>query len=139
MAAASAAKRAASRTRSWCRTRARWRSRPRMSLAVKKIDSMRWRIGARCGPRPFSSLRGGRWIWASSAQVGLELSAAEVLVADDDQHLAGLAFAARDELQADGLLVDLRGGQRQRARGVPSSANSACSRKPQKKRLWLAQ
>src|SRR3954447_4023038 len=32
------------------------------------------------------------------AQVGLELSAAEVLVADDDQHLAGLAFAARDEL-----------------------------------------
>ena len=38
-----------------------------MSLAVEKIDSLRWRIGARCGPRPRSSLRRGRWIWASSA------------------------------------------------------------------------
>jgi len=32
--------------------------------------------------------------------------------------LAGLSFAARDQLQADGLLVDLRGGQRQRAWGA---------------------
>src|SRR5919199_2448939 len=32
------------------------------------------------------------------AEVGLELAAAEGLVADDDQHLAGLTFAARDEL-----------------------------------------
>src|SRR3954468_24395990 len=52
------------------------------------------------------------------AQVGLELAPAEVLVADDDQHLAGLALAARDQLQADGLLVDLRRGQRERARGA---------------------
>src|SRR5215210_7158148 len=51
-------------------------------------------------------------------QIDLELAAAEVFVADDDQDLAGLALAARDQLQADGLLVDLRGGQRQRAWGA---------------------
>ncbi len=31
-----------------------------MSLAVQKIDSIRWRIGARCGPWPGSSVRWGR-------------------------------------------------------------------------------
>src|SRR3954453_3894990 len=50
------------------------------------------------------------------AQLGLELAPAEVLVADDDQHLAGLALAARDHLQTDGLLVDLRRPERKRAR-----------------------
>jgi long-chain acyl-CoA synthetase len=34
-------------------------------LQVQKIDSMRWRIGARCSPRPGSSLRWGRTIVAS--------------------------------------------------------------------------
>src|SRR6266496_1234768 len=51
-------------------------------------------------------------------QVDLELAPAEVLVTDDDQDLPGLAFAARDELQADGLLVDLRRGQCQRPWGA---------------------
>src|SRR4029450_11618053 len=46
-------------------------------------------------------------------EVGFELAPAEVLVADDDQHLAVLAFSARGQLQADRLLVDLGGGQRQ--------------------------
>src|SRR3954467_5708117 len=67
-----------------------------------------------------------RFVFASRAvdrrvqrlQIDLELAAAEVLVTDDDQHLAGLALAARDELQADGLLVDLRRGERQRPRGA---------------------
>ena len=51
-------------------------------------------------------------------ELGLELLAAEVLVADQGQELAGLAAAARDQLQADFFLVDLRGGQRDRARGA---------------------
>ena len=58
------------------------------------------------------------------AQVGLELAPAEVLIADDDQDLGGLAFAARDELQADGLLIDLRGGQRKRAWGAVQRARA---------------
>src|ERR1700737_471606 len=36
------------------------------SLQVEKIDSIRWRIGARCRPWPGSSLRLGRTIVASS-------------------------------------------------------------------------
>src|ERR1035438_3989024 len=50
-------------------------------------------------------------------ELGFEVLATEVLVADQDQHLAGLSLAARDHLQADELLVDFRGGQRERARG----------------------
>src|SRR4051812_44903526 len=46
-------------------------------------------------------------------ELGLKAPAAEVLVADQRQ-LAGLAFAARDQLQADGLLIELGRGQRQR-------------------------
>src|ERR1700694_922485 len=48
-------------------------------------------------------------------QLALELCAAEVLVADEDEHLAGLAFAARDHLHADELLVDFRRGQSERS------------------------
>jgi hypothetical protein len=70
----------------------------------------------------FDALADRRQVWAAPAlvlapravnrrveggEVGLELRSAEVLVADEDQHLAGLALAARDQLQADRLLVDL--------------------------------
>ena len=48
---------------------------------------------------------------SSAARSASNCLAAEVLVADQDQHLSGLAFAARDHLQADVFLVDLRGGQ----------------------------
>src|SRR5919109_5318748 len=51
-------------------------------------------------------------------EFGLEVLAAEVLVADQDQRLTGLTPAAGDQLQADELLVDLRGGQRQRPWGA---------------------
>src|SRR5687767_14806676 len=44
-----------------------WRSSPSRSLQVQKIDSMRWRIGAKCGAWPDSSRRGGRMMCASSA------------------------------------------------------------------------
>ena len=64
-------------------------------------------------------------------QFGLEVLAAEVLVADQNQRLSGCSFAAGDHLYADELLVDLRGGERQ-CSGVPSGANRACSRNPQK-------
>ena len=46
------------------RVRAPWRSRVSRSLQVQKIDSIRWRIGARCGACPVSSLRLGRMIVA---------------------------------------------------------------------------
>src|SRR5829696_671950 len=55
---------------------------------------------------------------AHGGEVGLELLAAEVLVADQRQELAGLTGAARDQLQADLLLVDLRRGQCERSRGA---------------------
>src|ERR1017187_1895208 len=115
MAAASAAKRATRRTRRFSRVRAPCRSRVKMSLQVWKIDSMRWRIGARWGPCPlfvFASRSGDRGV--ECFEVLFELCAAEVLVADQDQHLAGLALAARDHLQADEFLVDFWGGQRER-------------------------
>src|SRR5215210_9178104 len=51
-------------------------------------------------------------------QLGLEVLAAEVLVADQQQHLAGLALAACDQLQTDELLVDLRRGQGERSGGA---------------------
>src|SRR4051794_39101044 len=41
-----------------------WRSRVRRSLKVQKMLSMRWRMGARCGPGPGSFLRRGRTISA---------------------------------------------------------------------------
>src|SRR5438445_805412 len=50
-------------------------------------------------------------------ELRFEVFAAEVLIADQDQHLPGLALAARDQLQAHELLVDLRRGQRQRPGG----------------------
>src|SRR3982751_1576118 len=71
--------------------------------------------------RPAAVLVFAAWavdLRVEGTQVGLELAAAEVLVADDDQDLAGLTLAARDQLQADGLLVDLRRGQRQGAGGA---------------------
>src|ERR1035437_2353949 len=52
------------------------------------------------------------------AQFGLEVLAAEVLIADQEQHLPAGSFAAGEHLQAHELLVDLRGGQRQRSRGA---------------------
>jgi hypothetical protein len=51
-------------------------------------------------------------------EVGLELSAATVLVADHRQDLAGLPLAAVEHLQADGFLVGLWGGQHERAWGA---------------------
>ena len=86
-----------------------------MSLQVWKIDSMRWRIGARWGPCPlfvFASRSGDRGV--ECFEVLFELCAAEVLVADQDQHPAALALAACDHLQADEFLVDFWGGQRER-------------------------
>src|SRR5512135_2617482 len=110
-AAASAANRAHRRTRRLERVRAPWRSRVRMSLQVWKIDSIRWRIGARCGPRPGLVFAAGSHDRRfERRQFGIEVFAAEVLIAEQDQHLAGLALAAGDQLQADRLLVDLRRG-----------------------------
>ena len=105
---------------------------------VQKIDSMRWRIGARCGPRPGSSLRAGPDDRGRRAgDGGGEVAAGVALVADDDQP-AGCARSARAVSRQTSRSSRL-GEVSASARGVPSSANSACSRKPQKKRLWLAQ
>src|SRR5947199_2901195 len=51
-------------------------------------------------------------------ELGLEVLATEVLVADQDQRLTRLALATGEHLQADELLVDLGGGQRERPRGA---------------------
>src|SRR4029077_15505600 len=51
-------------------------------------------------------------------EFGLEVLAAEVLIADQDEDLLGLALTAGDQLQTHELLVDLWGGQRQRPRGA---------------------
>lgn len=69
------------------------------------------------------------------AQVGLELAPAEVLVADDDQYLTGLALAARDHLQADGLLIDLRGGQSERAWGAVQREQRVQPKAPEEARV----
>jgi len=66
-----------------------------------------------------------------SARIGFELLAAEVLVADQDQHPAALAFATRDHLQADLLLVDLRRGQRQRPGGAVQREQRVQSKAPE--------
>src|SRR5207302_7366759 len=59
-----------------------------------------------------------------AGELCLEVFAAEVLIADQDQHLSGLALAARDQLQAHELLVDLRGGQRQAPGGAVQGEQS---------------
>ena len=69
-------------------------------------------VGASAG-FVFASRSGDRGV--EVGEFGFEVFAAEVLVADQDQHLAGLAVAARDHLQADEFLVDCRRGQRERA------------------------
>src|SRR3954470_15954257 len=67
-------------------------------------------------------------------EVGFELAPAEVLVADDDQHLADLTLSARPALgrrssrRSSATSGHVRGGCR--------PANRACNLKPQKKRLW---
>jgi len=90
-----------------------------MSLEVWKIDSIRWRIGARCGPLVglvFAS-------WADDPRVecgefGVEVLGAEVLIADQGEHLPAGSLAAGDDREADELLVDFWGGQRERSRGA---------------------
>ena len=70
--------------RPW-RVRVLWRSSPRRSLRVQKIDSMCWRIGARCGPCPGSSLRAGLSIMRAVlfGDGGGEFAADVALVGDD--------------------------------------------------------
>ena len=70
---------------------------------------------------------------SSAGEFGFEVFAAEVLIADQDEHLSGLALTASDELHADLLLVDLWAVNAS-ALGVPSSAKMACSLNPQKNR-----
>src|ERR1035441_156761 len=53
-----------------------------------------------------------------AGELCLEGLASEVLIADQDQDLPGLALAALDELQTHELLADLWGGQRQRPRSA---------------------
>ena len=120
------------RTNRLCRVRAPWRSRPRMSLAVQKIDSIRWRIGARCGPRAVLVLAAGAQDrGVQRGELSFELGAPEVLVADQDQHLPRLALAARDQLQAHEFLVDLGRGQRQRARRAVHRKQGVQSKPPE--------
>src|SRR3954451_25498166 len=98
MAAASAAKRQARRTRSWCRTRARWREAEDVFGGEEdRFDALADRREVRSVPGLVGAARavdGG----VEHVEVGFELASAEVLVAYDDQRLADLALAARDQL-----------------------------------------
>ncbi len=88
-----------------------------MSLQVQKMLSMRWRIGARCGPWPGSSRRRGLTIVASSSLTAIANARPGVaLVAE--QRLAALAVAARQQRERDVALVDLRRRELKRARGA---------------------
>jgi hypothetical protein len=79
------------------------------------------RLDALAGRREMGAAAG--FVFAAGAhdrrvevgELGFEVLAAKVFVADQDQHLAGLACAARDHLQADQFLVDLGRGQRERS------------------------
>jgi hypothetical protein len=79
------------------------------------------RLDALAGRREMGAAAG--FVFAAGAhdrrvevgELGFEVLAAKVFVADQDQHLAGLACAARDHLQADQFLVDLWRGQRERS------------------------
>src|ERR1700737_1758733 len=64
-------------------------------------------------------------------ELGFEVLAAEVLIADQDDRSSWLAFAAGDHLQADELLVDLRRGQRQCPGGAVRREQGVQSKSPE--------
>ena len=66
-----------------------------------------------------------------------EVAAGVAEIADHEQ--VALALAALTQRQADVAFGCLGRAEQQRARGVLSSANQPCNRKPQKERLWLTQ
>ena len=109
-----------------------------MSLQVQKMLSMRWRIGARCGPSAglvFAAGSDDRGVQVADL-VG-ELAAGVALIADQGHSRRGGGTRARS-FRATSRSSRL-GEARASALGVPSGAKIACSRKPQKKREWLAQ
>ena len=85
---------------------------------------------------PGSSLRRGRMIVACRSLTGVRTRFRRS-PCRRSRHSA-VAAAAIQEHEGDLALVELRRGQRERP-GVPSGAKIACSRNPQKNRLWLAQ
>ena len=116
------------RARRPCRVRARWRSRPRRSLSVQKIDSMRWRIRESAGPRAGSSLRAGRRIVAPKrCGVGVELAAGVALVADDQ--LAAVQ-AKREQSQRDVAFLLVGGGEDRGARRAVGGGEQMQSHAP---------
>ena len=114
--------------------RAPWRSRVKMSLQVWKIDSMRWRIGARCGPRPGSSLRRGRAIVASRLASSASNSLPRKFLSPIRISIWPGWRSQRATICRQTSFSSTFGEVSASARGVPSKANRACSRKPQKKR-----
>src|SRR5256712_3077464 len=86
----------------------------------------------------FVSAAGADDVGVERGQFGLEVFASEVLVADQDQHLAGLALAARDELHADELLVDLGRGQREPPRGAVQREQGVQPEAPEVARMAFA-
>ena len=109
-----------------------------MSLQVQKIDSIRWRIGARCGPSAGFVFAAG----ADDRRVALgdgwgERAAGIAFVAE--QRLAARAVDSGRAIARPTSRSSLLGDVNASARGVPSAAKMACSRMPQKKREWERQ
>src|SRR5580693_1541862 len=95
-----------------------------------RLDPLAYRceVGARTGLVLASRPDDGR---IEVGEFGFEVLAPEVLIADQDQHLAGCSLAARDQLQAHELLVDLWRGQRQRSGSAVQSAKGVKAKAPE--------
>jgi len=116
--------------------RAPWRSSVKMSLQVWKIglDALadRREVGAAAG-LVFAAGADDRRV--EVGELGFEVLAAEVLVAI--RSASGRAVATqRATICRQTSFSSTFWRSNASARGVPSRANRACSRKPQKKRLW---
>ncbi len=99
------------------------------------IDSIRCLIGARSGPRPPSSLRLGRTMCAPSARAS---SSRRTPVHPVSPITISLSHPVHSVSSSATSRSPRLGERSDNARGVPSGAKSPCSRKLQKKRLWLA-
>jgi hypothetical protein len=110
-----------------------------MSLQVQKIDSIRWRIDARCGPCPGSSLRRGRMTKASSVRNSASKSLPRKFLSPMRTSACPGWRSQRATMLRQTIFSSIFGEVSASARGVPSEANRACKRNPKKYRLWLAQ
>ena len=116
MQAARASRRMATRAKRLGGVRAPWRSRFSRSLQVQKTDSIRCRMGARCGPVGGSSAWWSQHAGAEHVDGVGELAAGVALVADDRFAAAECARQQREATSRSGRSAATRAA----ALGAPS-------------------